>query len=176
MNTTAAYSAAPAPIRGLRRVEAWLDQRGKWAWIAAMVAGFVLFWPVGLALLFYMIWGKQMFGHSCRHRGQERGHDRSHHGQGWGRAAFRTTGNAAFDSYKAETLKRLEDEQEAFESFLQRLREARDKSEFDNFMDERARTNRAADTVDTAADTTAAARPAEAEAETTGEMARRGQY
>ena len=35
-------------------------------------------------------------------------------------------------------LKRLEDEQHAFERFLERLREAKDKSEFDAFMDERA--------------------------------------
>ncbi len=139
MNTTATYSAAPGPVRLLRRGEAWLDQRGKWAWIAAMVAGFILFWPVGLALLFYMIWRKQMFGSACRSRGHHR-----HHGRDWAAAAYRNTGNAAFDAYKAETLKRLEDEQEAFESFLQRLREARDKSEFDSFMDERARTGRAA--------------------------------
>lgn len=55
------------------------------------------------------------------------------------RHQFATSGNMAFDSYKAETLRRLEDEQEAFEAFLQRLREAKDKSEFDDFMDDRAR-------------------------------------
>ncbi|MFW5655271.1 MAG: DUF2852 domain-containing protein, partial [Roseicyclus sp.] len=43
------------------RAEAWLDARGKAAWIAAMVLGFVLFWPIGLALLAYMIWSKRMF-------------------------------------------------------------------------------------------------------------------
>jgi hypothetical protein len=32
----------------------------------------------------------------------------------------------------------LEDEQTAFESFLQRLRDAKDKAEFDQFMDDRA--------------------------------------
>jgi len=51
---------------------------------------------------------------------------------------FTSSGNSAFDSYKADMLKRLEDEQHAFESFLERLREAKDKSEFDAFMDERA--------------------------------------
>lgn len=168
MNTTAAYPAAPAPMRGLRRVEAWLDQRGKWAWIAAMVAGFILFWPVGLAILFYSLWGKKMFGHSCRH-GR---HQHQHHSRGWG-GAYRDTGNAAFDSYKAETLKRLETEQEAFESFLQRLREARDKSEFDNFMDERARKTRAGDE---SADHPAEPLAAGAAAAQTAEDGRRGQY
>lgn len=52
--------------------------------------------------------------------------------------AMGTTGNAAFDSYKTEMLRRLEDEQASFEEFLQRLREAKDKSEFDQFMGERA--------------------------------------
>ena len=134
---TTTDTARPGGIRtAFRRVEAWLDARGQWAWIATMVLGFIFFWPVGLALLAYMIWGKQMFSRSCGHR---RHHD---HGQSWGRHAYRagqTTGNAAFDSYKAEALRRLEDEQEAFEAFLQRLRNSKDKSEFDAFMEDRAR-------------------------------------
>jgi hypothetical protein len=92
-----------------------------------------------------MIWGKQMFSRSCGARRHDRHHDHAH---AWGRHAYRagmTTGNAAFDSYKAEALRRLEDEQQAFEAFLQRLRNSKDKSEFDAFMDERARTNAEAD-------------------------------
>jgi len=115
------------------KAETWLDERGKPAWIAAMVIGFVVFWPIGLALLAYMIWSKRMF--SCKSRNtfrQAHRHD-----------AFRPSGNTAFDAYKADMLKRLEDEQRAFEDFLQRLREAKDKSEFDAFMDERARAARA---------------------------------
>jgi hypothetical protein len=57
---------------------------------------------------------------------------------------MRSSGNSAFDAYKAETLRRLEDEQEAFEAFLQRLREAKDKTEFDAFMDDRAKAARTA--------------------------------
>jgi len=110
------------------RAEDWLDHYGKGAWIAAMVLGFILFWPIGLALLAYMIWGKRMFGNNCTNRSF-----RTHGG------AFRPSGNSAFDAYKADTLKRLEDEQAAFDAFLKRLREAKDKSEFDAFMDERSR-------------------------------------
>ena len=55
------------------------------------------------------------------------------------RHAFRSSGNSAFDAYKADTLRRLEEEQEAFEAFLQRLRDAKDKAEFDQFMDDRTR-------------------------------------
>jgi hypothetical protein len=50
---------------------------------------------------------------------------------------MKPSGNMAFDAYKAETLRRLENEQEAFEAFLGRLREAKDKAEFDQFMDDR---------------------------------------
>lgn len=57
-----------------------------------------------------------------------------------GTTALRPTGNSAFDAYKADTLRRLEDEQDKFEAFLERLRDAKDKAEFDQFMDERAKT------------------------------------
>ena len=46
-------------------------------------------------------------------------------------------GNHAFDEYRAETLRRLEEEQKEFASFLERLRFAKDKAEFDQFMAER---------------------------------------
>ncbi|SMR71751.1 Protein of unknown function [Aliiroseovarius halocynthiae] len=138
MNTaahTTRYENAP---RGwFSRTEAWLDERGKGAWIATMVVSFILFWPVGLALLAYMIWSKRMFSKSCSHR-------RNHDSQAWQdrhmshRHGFASSGNTAFDAYKAETLRRLMSEQEAFEAFLERLRAAKDKSEFDQFMDERA--------------------------------------
>jgi Protein of unknown function (DUF2852) len=148
------YSASTtAPTGGffsfLRRTEAWLDDRGKGAWIAAMVLGFIFIWPVGLAFLFYMIWSKRMFNRSsCAERRAR--HFERHMGGHWGHhhAAMRPSGNAAFDSYKLDMLKRLEDEQVAFEAFLQRLREAKDKSEFDNFMEDRARAAQAGTSVE----------------------------
>jgi Protein of unknown function (DUF2852) len=150
-------TAQPGGIRStLRRGEGWLDAKGKWAWITAMILGFVFFWPVGLALLAYMIWGKQMFGQSCSHR---RSHDNA-----WGRHGYRAsnaTGNNAFDTYKAEALRRLEDEQEAFEAFLQRLRNSKDKTEFDAFMEDRARANAAEDAAETEAKPASDARPGE---------------
>ena len=48
-----------------------------------------------------------------------------------------TTGSAAFDAYKAETLRRLEEEQAEFNSFVSKLREARDREEFERFMADR---------------------------------------
>ena len=45
-----------------------------------------------------------------------------------------SSGNRAFDDYRSETLKRLEDEQREFKDFLERLRFAKDRAEFDQFM------------------------------------------
>jgi hypothetical protein len=47
-----------------------------------------------------------------------------------------TSGNRAFDEYRAETLRRLEQEQGEFQDFLARLRGAKDKTEFGQFMAE----------------------------------------
>jgi hypothetical protein len=168
MNSTVAYPAS-GPSGWFRRAEAWLDSKGRGAWIAAMVLSFIVFWPLGLAFVAYITWtnrwSKTMFGQSCRAR--RTGHDPSHAWtREWSRAdrtAFRATGNTTFDSYKADTLKRLEEEQEAFEGFLQRLRQAKDKSEFDSFMEDRARKTREA-----ASETPAPGDSAEA--------ARRGEY
>ena len=93
------------------QAETWLDERGKGAWIVAMVLGFIFFWPIGLALLAYMIWSKRMFS-NCS------GRSRRHH-----RKSFRTSGNAAFEAYKSDTLARLEQEQADFEAFMKRLRD-----------------------------------------------------
>ena len=49
----------------------------------------------------------------------------------------RSSGNRAFDEYRTETLRRLEDEQREFRDFLERLRQAKDKAEFDQFMADR---------------------------------------
>ena len=49
------------------------------------------------------------------------------------------SGNRAFDEYRMETLRRLEEEQREFRDFLDRLRMAKDKAEFDQFMAERRR-------------------------------------
>ena len=112
------------------RAERWLDERGKLAWVGTIILGFVAVWPVGLALLFYVLFFKRggMSG-ACTSRRMRQGFSRM----------TGSTGNSAFDAYKADTLRRLEEEQQNFEAFLERLREAKDKAEFDQFMNDRAR-------------------------------------
>ncbi len=137
MISAATTAPLPANAGWFSRSEAWLDSKGKGAWIAAMVLGFIFFWPVGLALLFYMIWSKKMFGRgSCRSRRGSQMHMNFN--------AMRPSGNTAFDAYKADTLNRLMEEQEQFQAFLDRLRAAKDKAEFDEFMDERSEANKKA--------------------------------
>lgn len=124
-----------------------LDDFGKPAWILAMVLGFVVFWPIGLAILAYLIWSGRM---TCGWHGS-RGRWDSRFAERFGRARSRfgsemrnfakdgggSSGNKAFDDYREATLKRLEEEEREFHSFLDRLRQAKDKSEFDQFMAER---------------------------------------
>lgn len=50
-----------------------------------------------------------------------------------------SSGNASFDAYRDDLMQRLEQEQQSFEGFLTRLRAAKDKSEFDAFLNDRER-------------------------------------
>jgi hypothetical protein len=132
--------------------------------IILMILGFIWWWPLGLIILGMLIasgrigcwWHRPMFAGSgpmgCWNHGTSRWEDKMERmqqkmgrvrakmdnlrsrGDWWGPAS---SGNKAFDDYRAETLKRLEDEQREFKEFLERLRFAKDRSEFDQFMSER---------------------------------------
>jgi hypothetical protein len=104
------------------------------AWIGLMAAGFALFWPLGLAILIYLVWSGKMMccGPMARWK------DDLRTVLGVGRGDYGSSGNTAFDAYRDATLKRLEEEQRAFADFLGRLRSAKDREEFERFMAERA--------------------------------------
>ncbi|MDA8252004.1 MAG: DUF2852 domain-containing protein [Rhodospirillales bacterium] len=120
-----------------------MDEYGRAGWIAAMILAFWVFWPLGLALLaFLMFSGRLLRG--CGPHGAGRWHNMGERAGGgccgggrrrWG--SVPGSGNAAFDDYRAETLRRLEEEQQEFVAYLERLRRAKDKAEFDQFMAER---------------------------------------
>jgi hypothetical protein len=107
---------------------------GRWSLLGifAMIVGFALWWPLGLAVIGYILWGGSIEGlvddavNKLREKLQ-------------GTKSFKPSGNSAFDDYKTETLKRLDEEQAEFAAYVQRLRDARDAEEFRRFMDERRR-------------------------------------
>lgn len=110
-------------------------------WIALMVLGFIFWWPVGLAILVYTLWSRNMgcWDHDrfsnkmerMQHKMERMRGRMESRGFGFGPP---TSGNRAFDEYRVETLRRLEEEQVEFKNFLERLRHAKDKEEFDAFM------------------------------------------
>jgi len=120
-----------------------LDEMGRPAWLGLMVISFILFWPLGLAVLAFLLWsGRMGHGWGCsagdRSRWKQRFAEKwERHGAERWRGGFPSSGNRAFDEYREETLKRLEDEQREFREFLERLRLAKDRAEFDQFMADR---------------------------------------
>jgi hypothetical protein len=137
-----------------------IDDIGKPAWIGLTVLSFAAWWPLGLGLLAYLVWSRRMgcWGRAHHERWHDRWQDKMNrlqakmdrlreHGGGWGGGGWGggsgwrweppTSGNRAFDEYRAETMRRLEEEQREFKEFLERLRQAKDKAEFDQFMADR---------------------------------------
>ncbi len=122
-----------------------MDEFGRGGWIAAMILAFWVFWPLGLALLAFLLFSGRLRActpNGAGPNGAGRWHNMEGRG-GWcggGRGRWNrppASGNAAFDDYRAETLRRLEEEQQEFLAYLERLRRAKDKAEFDQFMAER---------------------------------------
>jgi len=108
--------------------------------IGAMVLAFIAFWPLGLAVLAFLLGSGRIGGRWGRRNGQPGaawGNGGGCAWQGWRREEGASSGNAAFDEYRQDTLRRLEEEQRDFAAFLERLRFAKDKAEFDQFMADR---------------------------------------
>ena len=117
--------------------------------IALMVMGFILFWPLGLAMLGYILWGEKFGGSPEKaqayfDKGRAWCSSGKHGRKAWHGHHMASSGNAAFDEYRSEQLKRLEEERarldaeiEEFHEYMANLNKAKDREEFDRFMNER---------------------------------------
>ena len=124
-----------------------LDELPRPAFVALVVIGFIVFWPVGLALLVYSIWSGRMFCGRHGRYGRWYGPDGYRDARREAREEWRAwkrrqrwgggSGNVAFDEYREETLRKLDEEQREFRDYLDKLRSAKDRAEFDQFMAER---------------------------------------
>jgi hypothetical protein len=123
--------------------------RGRWSpvEIAAMVVGFMIFWPIGLAILLAKVWQKSNGAEGdvfsfVRERAQEAKRnvfadcETARAGAFWG-----SSGNVAFDEWRESELRRLEEErrklldaEREFSDHISELRRARDRDEFESFM------------------------------------------
>ena len=113
------------------------------ATIALMVLGFVVFWPLGLAMLAYILWGDRLDAFKADVNRATDGFASSlrRNRPGMGAAS---SGNAAFDEWRDTELSRLDEERKKldemrreFDQHMRDLRMARDRKEFDQFMADR---------------------------------------
>jgi hypothetical protein len=143
-----------------RNTRAWSSQSEGSAWgaqscgrmnwklgeIAAMVLGFMIFWPLGLAILLAKIWQRQsgaerdLFSFIQEKAGRFEESLRPYKAKN-GFSAWRSSGNSAFDEWRESELSRLEEErrklaeaEREFADHIEQLRRARDREEFESFM------------------------------------------
>ncbi len=144
-------------------------QKSRWRplEIAAVVLGFIVFWPLGLGLLMWKLWRtkngqpadlvqaarnlEEKVMQSWPEKARRWGCARAQDATSWNNASrsftgsARSTGNAAFDEWRDGELSRLEEEHRKLEAagrefagHIESLRRAKDREEFEAFM--RART------------------------------------
>ena len=117
--------------------------------LAVMIGGFIVFWPLGLAALGLKYgwlgldrwtWAQRQWS---RLPGTARicGKNSKEKVMNWSEKLDATSGNSAFDGWKAAELDKLQRQfeelaasQKSFEAFLQQLREAKDRETFERFM------------------------------------------
>ncbi len=125
--------------------------------LIAMVLGFMVYWPIGLAILGFKYWQRKTGGADLQTVATgafrnvrsamgdfQSAAPRNWAPQGWARGFTTSTGNAAFDDWKSAELsrleqerRRLEDAHREFADWLDNVRKAKDREEFDRFMNER---------------------------------------
>jgi hypothetical protein len=130
--------------------------------LIAMILGFILFWPIGLAILFAKMWQMRSayagdlpgfvqakLNEKFREKREKWEQKMGRHWACHGRHDFsggpgnwrRSSGNLAFDEWREAELARLEEERQKlvaaereFAEYMENLRRAKDREEFDRFM------------------------------------------
>jgi hypothetical protein len=136
----------------------WRRSASRWTpfEIIAMILGFIVFWPIGLAILGYKFWQSRNGGPDLQTLATNKWEDArammsSNSGWACGGAMRRASryyasqsGNAAFDEWRTAELARLDEErrkldeaQREFAEYVDAIRRAKDREEFDRFMAER---------------------------------------
>ncbi|WP_196502599.1 DUF2852 domain-containing protein [Aestuariivirga litoralis] len=154
MNNSA-YASAEDGGRG----SSWGARSGKKPWsvyeIAAVVGGFAVFWPIGLGALFLRYKNGEVWKGASEMQAPwsqwKSPKDAADHfakaTSGWKNrtwSAYSSTGNEAFDEYRRAKLEELEamkrkldEERQAFDEYLTKLRKAKDREDFERFVAER---------------------------------------
>ena len=115
--------------------------------IAGIILGFIFVWPLALAYLVWKIMGYPKYDEAKAFLNETFGRaadDLFNSRRAAGGFAYAGSGNAAFDEYRRSELERLEEErrkldEEArdFRNFVEELKRAKDREEFDAFMAKR---------------------------------------
>ena len=161
MSQSTAYEYGPGKGEAHERVR----HRSRWRprEVAAVVLGFIVFWPIGLGLLMWKLWRskngqssdivraarnlEEKVMHSWPEKARRWGCSSRRETANWSNASWgfnsnvRPTGNAAFDEWRDGELARLEEErrkleaaEREFSDHIESLRRAKDREEFDAFM------------------------------------------
>eukprot|EP01035_Chromulina_nebulosa_P056194 gene56194-77031_t len=111
------------------------------ATVALMVLGFVVFWPLGLAMLAYILFGEKF--QTFKRDANLKADDLMNRCRSTRYGATSATGNVAFDDWRKVELERLDEERRRldemraeFDTYSRELRRAKDQEEFDRFMRE----------------------------------------
>ena len=113
--------------------------------IAGIILGFIFVWPLALAYLVWKMTGYPKYDEAKAFLRDTFGRAKDDMFASRGPAAgFGGTGNAAFEEYRRNELRRLDEERRkldeearAFRDFVEELKRAKDREEFDAFMAKR---------------------------------------
>lgn len=109
--------------------------------IGMMIIGFMIKWPLGVAMIAYIIWGDRL---ELFKQDVNRATDKVADAFKSNSSPRSPTGNVAFDDWREIELARIEQERKRldetrseFDAYQRDLRRAKDKEEFDTFLKSR---------------------------------------